>query len=852
MGESNQVNTLPPLPPGASLAGPAPADSTSAPQSNLPPLPSGASLTGAPKPPSPTPTPQPAQGESLFDNHNREGTYQMHSADGTAVQVPYSKVELAKHAGYNLAGGTNFMGVPVGEAARYAKDRDYDPAVRAQDRAKAERERTSGSVGEVGGFGGMAPDAPVIRGAIKGAGQVAGTVVHQIAKTRQESMAAQHIQPDAAQDLLNKGDAWLAKNTQPEGLGEKLGAALEMAGEFAYGEGEWRAMSKSMSIADKFKAVKQTLQFFAEHPNAERAVMTAARATDSGLRAGVVGAGQAAAHGATPADAATTGAITGTIGAAAEIGPAAIKAAINRVRPQTETIAETPVVTRQAQASEASAANARPATMAEGPATAKAQQAAVPKVIQNTARRALINTLEDVNATRGTRTIPAARQLPPPQGSEPFHFEIPTGPTQEVVEGQMAQPAAQMPGQNVVSGTTPKNVSELGSTAQTVPARAQRTAYMTSSAPESAAAGSTGNSGNVVNTIGTPEASTNVAKGGGVIKIADPAQAQLTLSRINQIIDSPQFAKMPEAHRAQFLAASKSLTEQLDMFHAWRVTQPHFEPIDSAAVASRVHNFGEVEDQLEANAKPYYQRLTDLTRNPQGESEFEELQRERRLAYRANDYERIKKAESGIDRIITENRNNFSKTEYQQANKLWAQSKLAGKFHWALDGAANASEDMAKQKSAGRVFNGNAMANRLNKIEQEYGRERIDIFLGDGGYANMHRMADLVSNPRQATNTVEALKNIGTYLFHRGGTGAIIGGIVGGFTDMGTMRGAEAGVATEAVMRKLYNYAATSPRIGSLLDYAVKNGVSPKVYVPLIAGEIERENTPDQPQEKQP
>ena len=53
----------------------------------------------------------------------------------------------------------------------------------------------------------------------------------------------------------------------------------------------------------------------------------------------------------------------------------------------------------------------------------------------------------------------------------------------------------------------------------------------------------------------------------------------------------------------------------------------------------------------------------------------------------------------------------------------------------------------------------------------------------------------------------------------------MLGGIIGGWTGTGAVRGAEAGVATEAAIRTIFNYAATSPRIGTLLDYAVKNGV---------------------------
>jgi len=604
----------------------------------------------------------------------------------------------------------------------------------------------------------------------------------------------------------------------PNNADQELGGAMEMAAEFFYGEGEARTMFEALPFSEKVAKLAKATKFLEEHP-------AIAKTVAAGILAGGVGTGQAAFHGADTNTALTTGAITGGISAGLVGIPAAISYVISKFRPVTEDIAGVTVPERVGQASAASKQTAKPATTQNGSATRATQQAAVPQVIGNLARRSLANSLEDVNAGRAaSRITNPAQMLPAPEDAQPFTFEIGTGPTKEVREGNVSQPAARLPQKNITGGTTPKNEAELGSTAYTIPGSVQRTAFMTSAEP-----------GNV--------AGETTATGGGTYKTSDPAQAELILSRMKQVEDSADFTKLPKAQQALLRESRESLQQQVDMFHAWRETQPHFAPLNTDDIVGQVNNFGEVRDQLQASAKPIAQKLERLSADPEGGgNEFSRLQSARARAFRNNDYDGVREAENGIQNLIEKNKNFMSTDEYRNFNRLWSQSKIAEKLQWATDGTANASERFAQQKQAGRLFDGKQMTQRLNKIEEEYGAKRLDDFLGTNGMDNLHRMADLVSNPTTESETRDALSQVAVALYHRAGKGALAGGLLGHLGGHAFM-GVEIGVATESSLRSLYEYASTSPRIGSLLDYAVRNKVNPKIYVPLIAGEIERENT---------
>lgn len=102
----------------------------------------------------------------------------------------------------------------------------------------------------------------------------------------------------------------LEGGTEGKNAGESVGKFGEAIGEFVLGD----EAVKGMSIAERLGLTQKVMKIATEHPFVAKAIAVGMNA----LRQGIVGGGQALAHGATPSEAAGTGAITGATGGALE------------------------------------------------------------------------------------------------------------------------------------------------------------------------------------------------------------------------------------------------------------------------------------------------------------------------------------------------------------------------------------------------------------------------------------------------------------------------------------------------------------------------------------------------------
>jgi hypothetical protein len=213
-------------------------------------------------------------GDSLTDNPNAEGTYQMLSPDKkTLIGVPYSKNDTAINAGYSFA-------TPE-ERERFIKDYAYDPRVRGA-AAKFASENAD-------------PVLSAGAGAVKGALKTATGAAHLVGAPV----------PQTLNDLAS------APGTN---LAETAGETAEGIAEFIMGD----EALKGLSYADRLKQTSIVMKAIEKSPSLARIVT-------NGLRQGVVAGTQAGLK--TGGDV-NSALIAGGVGAAGSVVPEVLGAGV--------------------------------------------------------------------------------------------------------------------------------------------------------------------------------------------------------------------------------------------------------------------------------------------------------------------------------------------------------------------------------------------------------------------------------------------------------------------------------------------------------------------------------------------
>lgn len=619
----------------------------------------------------------------------------------------------------------------------------------------------------------------------------------------------------------------------PDTTAGKTGYGLENIAEFALGD----EAVKGMSVADKFAHLAPLMKTMEKYPRIATAIQV-------GLKNMGLGTAQAAVHGADPEHALESGAIGGVAAGALEGGVSALAGAGKRAAPAVENIAGEHVPTLSSQ---------QPGTGPRGsvkinetPGIAAEQQAAAPRVFRNLAKRATHDALEEANQGRrvANQITDPARMLPAPEDAKPYPFTIQgPGAAEESVTGG-SEPRKKQVGTQYVpgkgSGTAPsmepynEGAFKYGDEEPLPPVDDREPfqglthkepvfQYLTDLKP------------------GQEAGSTKVT-GGGDIVAADPETAQTHLSRLNELVDHPPEGTTPE-QTAAHAEARDNLQEQMDMYHSYQRTLPNFKPLNSARAAERVEHFGDAADQLENAAEPMYQKFDEAT-----DGQFKDLKRKISSAGKRGDFTAKFDYENQLNKLIDETPG-ISQSDRLRVTKLWNKSKVLDTLNNVVNHAANVDDRYASQVAGGRMLNGVRMRNGLNRIIDRYGVDRVESVIGKDGMENMHRMADLLNTPKAA----EGLKGMSMGVVHNlmhGKVGAAAGAFLGhhlaGYE--GAAAGAYAGAKAERWMLQM---AATNPRVGQLLDYAVRNNVTPKVAAGLISAAIMQENQSQQPEKKE-
>src|SRR3974390_1602349 len=467
------------------------------------------------------------------------------------------------------------------------------------------------------------------------------------------------------------------------------------------------------------------------------------------------------------------------------------------------------------------------------PAMQAKQQAFNAGVVRKYAQKAYQTAVNKLNMA----TSAAARyspfntpMLPAPEATpiEPTTFSLDV-PTTERPIG-MVQQAQPFP-RTATSGVpgmepAPETTRALGSTAKTIPERAQMRAtrpHMPSGAPGEAER---------VSTAGRP--------GTATMSTQDPLEAIQWKNHLEQVMSGPEWREMSPTDQEAYVNLHKDLSDQLNMPYPKYPQAPGYQGqvplIDPTQGSEHLQTPGMVADALQARLRPSYDALNDAT-----DGEFERLKNtvndakadmsNTRLddeAHKAAE-DRFNKANGDIDKLLESTP--ISRPYYDAMKSVTPDVKFLQALDAFQERAHNGVTVANTTKGLPRMMRGN-----LRGLEQFLSKDanRADLtrLMGPDAEVHFKEMHSMLNNAEfnragqsVLRNTIdEASKMMGKGMF----TGGLLGSL-GGHWHLGAAVGLGAGAANFTA-RQAMRIAMNDSQIGKLGSYAAKNDVSPKTY----------------------
>lgn len=635
--------------------------------------------------------------------------------------------------------------------------------------------------------------APMVGGAVKSAASGLGGVMDMLnhfgkaitpeAVQRYQANTIQHVQ-DAAN--------WLRTGSTPQGFMENVGAVGEQALEFMGTDGLLKMVGPAagvMETGEHLKQAQQAAQTLKNNPKIAGLVAIGLKASKD---AAMMGA-QTYAHTEDPTQAALAAGTGGLLRAGGEAVGGKLAGMMERA-PKTIDIEgnKVPVLASQLNESKVPIETGT----AGAPEIARAQEEAGPKVVGSLAQRATRTALERLNATR---PIADTTEL-----GEPITFSVEGLPRDE------AGGAAQGPGRKLIG----KQPLLTGATE-----------------PEEAAA---------AKPSGTA----------GTYTTKDPSEAESWLSHMKSVQQSPAHDTFTDLEKQQLQDRIDNLSDQLGMFHAGGRRAP----VDIDSAVGRVMDFGHASDQIEGAVKPVFAQFAPESVDELGE----QMRKYNRAASNLQDAtgsrfdaaeQQMEEASEAINGLLTRNAGNVTPDEYRAARQGWRDKVLLDRLHVVTENMMNGTTAAEAKESGSEQLmrRSNIHTRKLEAfLMKQNNRSLMEGLIGADGIQNFKNMTRLMSDSAVAGTTKDVSRNVGAELSRQlGKHGAITGVGAWAARAMGLpgYLGAGAAEAMVGARRFVLKQAITNPSVGTLVDYAVRHNVDPKIYAPLIARTIARLGT---------
>lgn len=598
---------------------------------------------------------------------------------------------------------------------------------------------------------------------------------------------------------------YLHQNTKTEGAAEGAGALIPdiaaLANPAMWGE---EGATEAMSAADKVLAMGRNLKTLEKNPGLLRLLQrTAAAAGQGAVKAAVPAAGITGVtetQSGDPSKMGKSALLAAAIGAPLEAIPIAGSELAQILKPTSEALegATVPVVASQRPgASIITKAISHPSDL---PAIDAAQQAAPDVIMQNGARRAVKNVLDQVNEARQVQGPVEA------SGSAPGEFKFSVDPIHPLVETEPGAQAAQ-------------NAEQLGSAASTVPQRLQGPP-ITEAQARLQATGSIGSTVPQRVAAGAPAAP-------AMTETTDPAVAQQLLTEAQRIAENPNIG--PRL-RARVESRIESLNNQFDQFHAAQLGQPNFAPVDTEAAIAGTNDYRTAGDIMQRSVTDVFQRMNKAT-----DGEMSTLLRQPRW-----------KSAQRMDELFDEHSNEFTRQEWRSAADAYRKgfvakdldSLLQKRFTVSKAGAADTADI-----GGARRFSGSEQTGKdLDALLEDHGDDLREM-IGDEGIRSIRRMNQLLRDPEASGVLAQTLDKVAMVMRRHGGPVAgFIGHTIAPALGVSPHAGAMTGIIAGEAMSRVINKMASNPLIADRLAYAATHKVASSVAAPLIATMIMRDD----------
>jgi hypothetical protein len=687
---------------------------------------------------------------------------------------------------------------------------------------------------------------PVAAGMVKSAGSGLGGLIDLVRP--QVGSDPESVRGRVAGHMKDAAD-WLRTGSEPHGFWEHVGAIGEQTIEFVGTDGllkmagaglqATQAGKAAIGAAEELKAAQQVAATLKANPKLAGLVTIGLKAAKDALGLGA----QTYVHTEDPQQAAIAGAGGAILSGAAGLAGRYLQ----KIAPKNLEIAGEKM---PALASQVNEAGEPIDTGARGaPAIAQAQQQGAAAATRNVAQQATAQAIDRINQTRPeiSPVQDPTRLLPSPEGSQPFTFSIEgTGQPSESVEGELTSPAKEIP------RTHTSLPAERGAANMETDRIGAEPEYIQPAGPGGAISERTGRSWVNRRTPGYMHTGPEVEGAGdttttGHMQTTNPAEATGWLRQLEDLQGSPEFGSMPEAQQKLVRDRAQALNEQLALYHR----SPYAQRFAQANVwdsIEGVRTFGDAADQIEAQAQPVYATLDQVSggafnaqkeiakraeqamRNPGSEEAYQNAQNKYRDAVR------------NINDLINTHRSAVSTADYMTARTAWGHASRLNELHAVFESMMNGVTLEQSDRGMTRVMTGNAK--RLESyLADGSNREQLKQLIGTEGLDNLTRITLLL----KGANTARMTQGVADHVAHAmdrglgphvagGGWAAVAGAAAGGgLAHMFGLSPYVGAVAGAVGARQILRIAATSPAVGNMVEYAVRNNVSPQIYAPLIA-----------------
>jgi hypothetical protein len=346
--------------------------------------------------------------------------------------------------------------------------------------------------------------------------------------------------------------------------------------------------------------------------------------------------------------------------------------------------------------------------------------------------------------------------------------------------------------------------------------------------------------------------------GGGPMTVSGPETARAALEAHNDLIDSPDFEKLPVKQQKHITDQRDSLQYQLNVHDSYQAQRSHFGVADAGAAKANTHTMNDAAVQIEQLHQPVFQTLSEATGG-----RFDKLRSMeramRRIVRRPSSPEAYENAQRKLSDVRGEMNDMFddpairqkvARPEWQRAVNAYRKAQRLHDLGDFIERFHNISVNWSKELGTRREFKPTASFYReLQNVAAEGGSD-LESLIGKDGALNMARIAQMVDTPEHQDAYKGLLQNIfGVIKRNYHGFGGLKGLGVGATAEsiMASSNPAMAGLAAklaglgfagaataEGATRHLFNKLATDAAFNRRFHYAVTHKVPPKIAVPLL------------------